>query len=639
VPAKKSGIRRAPFKQYPKGRRGKRPSLQQKEDYFKLRAPLNEGGYELSNRAACKRVRVSEHTGLKWAKEGLMGVASPVDLGEDDGRTPKPKLLEELDPEARKALDDFPFFCKRYLDLEVPAFWVEIARIISCDPKCETARRNLEHLHPHLRGLTKDLLPPEREKGSILQLLLVVHPGVGKTTLVLAYILWRINQERANENKAFATTFGTKADRLARRGLRQLKDWMRRPQLIEAFGRFEPESDDENTLWTNTEIAVAGMGAGKEATVAVYSRGASIRGVRPHLSVWDDLIDEEDADPQKTKEIAEWWDENPARRVEPGGALVVVGNYVSPQDFYHLLGNRTYSFVESDEINEEQAWHVVKYPAHDEVRCPNDGTHPAYPVGCLLWPDRWSYKQLERIRQDDADKFQVQYQLTDEGTSEILVPEIWIKGGVGESQELYPGCLDEAREMWDPIDFSRRPLIIGTLDPSPTKFAAAEIWAGDGDVHHLLALERRKMKTPEYPGFIAEWTQRTRSVFGHMDAWIIERTGSRYLHDEKEFQALWPVLGIMLIPHETQRNKRDPDYGVWSFRNHFRFGRIRMPWAPGPTREAVRIFYDEHKGFPYAPTDDTVLAHWFYHLHKDKITPVDHEPVTLPRPSWLSRGR
>lgn len=615
-----------------KGKRGKKPPPIVRQRYFELR----DQGF--SRRRACEMCGISEGTGKAWDSkkdtfpEGL--------LVEGTDTTPAPKLAHELDADAKRALEDFPFFCKHYLDLFAPAFWVEIARVITQDPTCDSAQEHLARLHPHLRGLSKPLLPPHMADNEILQLLLIVHPGVGKTTLILAFILWRILQERSKGNREFSVTYGQKTDRLARRGLRQVKDWVVRPGLIAAFGRVQPEADDENTMWTKTEIAVAGMGGGKEATIAVWAVGASIRGTRPHLAVWDDPIDSDDAPPDKTKEIAEWWDDNAARRVEPGGALIVVGNYVSPNDFYHLLAGRKYTFDEGEEISEEAAWHVVKYPAHDDLRCPCDGTHPAYPVGCLLWPERWSFKQLERIRQDDPDKFQVQYQLTDEGTSEILVPEIWLKGGVGENGELLPGCLDEDRALWDKpkLRLPNETLVIGTLDPSPTKFAAVELWVWDNPFHHLVALERRRMRSPEYPVLIAEWTQRARDMFGHFDAWIVEKTGSQYLHTTKEMEVLWSFLGVTVIPHETQRNKKDADYGVWGFRNEFRLGRIRLPWAPGPTREEMRHFVEEHKTYPYGATDDTVMADWFYHLHRGKVPRLEETTPQMWRPSWLTRS-
>lgn len=630
-----------------KGRQGVRAPAHVREFYYELRAPVDIGqalaegylkaGYGMSRRAAAARAGTHEDTARKWDAKREEWFATQQSLEADAARVPRPKALKDLSKDAKKGLKDFGYFCSHYLDLEVPAFFLEMARVISRDPAANTAQVKLARLYPHLQGIEKtDLLPAHLEEGAILRLLILIFPGVGKTTLLLAFILWKITKERAAGNDRFAVTYGQRTDRLAQRGLRQIKDWMTaQDRLIADYGQFQPDSEDSNQLWTRVDIAVAGMGRGKEATLAVWASGASIRGVRPNLAVWDDIIDTDDVDPQRTKEITDWWDDNPARRVEPGGTLVVVGNRVAPNDFYSVLEKRRYTFAEGEEVTQEQAWHVVKYRAHDLQRCPGNGTHPAYPVGCLLWPARWSWKELERVRQDNPPKFAIQFQLDDEGDDETLVPELWIRGGAGDGDVLYAGCLDLQRDMWDRPQGLRDPLVIGTLDPSPTAFAAAQLWAYESPFDHLIAVEKRRMRTPDYAVLIAEWTMRAREIFGRFDAWIVEKTGSQYLHQSKEMEFLWGTLGVVLIPHETQRNKRDPEYGVWSVRNQWRWGRVRVPYAPGPTREYVRPFIEEHQGYPFASTADQVMAGWFYQAHKDGVPRMTYEAPRREVPSWL----
>ena len=59
---------------------------------------------------------------------------------------------------------------------------------------------------------------------------------------------------------------------------------------------------------------------------------------------------------------------------------------------------------------------------------------------------------------------------------------------------------------------------------------------------------------------------------------IVEiNVANRFLVQYKFFTDWLRFRGVQLVPHTTGRNKTDPEYGVWTVQDVWRFGRIRLP--------------------------------------------------------------
>lgn len=526
---------------------------------------------------------------------------------------PEPRTYEELDAEGRRAMDDFIFFCENDLHLWTRPFWLEVAS--------------------HLSGMDSEIDP-----AAFNRVMLTFHPGAGKSTMLLAYILWRILRSRAYGHTKFSAIYVMRTETQSKRGLRQVKDWAEEDRIIDRYGRIKPTSADKEETWTKKEIVVAGMGGGKEPTLAVYGAGQSISGIRPHLGVVDDLVDEHNCDPVATEDLIFWWNMVLEPRIEPGGVLAVAGTYWTSVDLYHILAGRKY--VEEDGT-ETTIWKHYKFKAHAEDRCPGDGTHPMYDPrtgeGCLLNPQRWSYRALMVFKQNDPDMFEMQYQQSDVAGLDVLCAKPWWFGGASDSGELFPGVVNRSRSAWEWPD--QYDIVVATLDPSPTKYAAHAVLAystANGRTY-LLDLVRRRIRPSEYRDLVREQTLRIRQTHPDFNTWVIERSGAVYLVETDEFQDLVRELGIQIIFHETNVNKSHPQFGVWgALQPEFKYGRLDVPYRTPEDRITFGHLEREALKYPFSGTDDTVMCLWFFFLHKSSFVAAKRGP-TLRKdvPSWV----
>lgn len=560
---------------------------------------------------ASEMVGISRSTGYRIWREFTETVAQ---IKEEE---PPPKDFEELDKVAKRGVEQFRFFCTEYLNLYTAPWWDEV-----------------------VAALGKFNSTDREDATSFRRVMITTHPGAGKTTLLLAYLTWRITRARALGDTGFSATYGMRTERQAQRGMRFVQtQFTTNKKLIQAYGKFKGATGDEGELtWTRSQIVVLGMSSQKEATFAVLGTGQSVSGLRPFLAIWDDVVDEHNCSPTQTEELLQFWDGVAEHRVEPGGVLAICGVYWSPKDLLHILAKRM--FVEENGT-ETKVWTQYKFRAHYDDRCPGEGKHtqynPATGEGCLLNPQRWSFRQIDLYRQQNPRLFAMQYQQEDVDGTDTLVKYEWLAGGAGKDGIRYPGCYDYTRSLWQlPTNYS---FLAATLDPSPTKFAASFAFAVDdvGGRDYILDLERRRMRPDEYVVHIENWTERLRELNSEFSFWIIERTGAAYLVDTEAFQRLQRRLKLNIIFHETRRNKQDPRYGVWgAIPQAFEHGRVSIPFARVADRLRMDIFREELCSYPYGTTDDTVMAFWFLTLHRATISSVKRGRARRRDvPSWV----
>ena len=187
------------------------------------------------------------------------------------------------------------------------------------------------------------------------------------------------------------------------------------------------------------------------------------------------------------------------KRLEPGGLLVLAGQRLSPEDIYrHCLDKKVgasqeVSHDECCEAEDGKKYHHIIFRAHYEDRC--TGEHESvdyYPRGCLLDPYRLPWRELESEMENSASNFQQIYQQEDIDPSQTLVNPFWIKGGIHpDTGEVFPGCWDKERTMWELPDLSLPYVSYMTVDPSPTKMWGIELWVyhPQTNLRFLVALE------------------------------------------------------------------------------------------------------------------------------------------------------
>lgn len=568
----------------------------------------------------------------------------------DDAELPPPVADSKLSPEAQRALEDFEYFRRRFTGRASMPWQVEAANQI------------LELISS-----------PQKE-------FVVINcpPGAGKSTLFVHDIpLWLICR-----NRAIRILIGSRTERQAKQYTGRLMDSLERSQpylatdteksqgTVDAvstvtadYGRFKPTSPK---VWRREELTVAQKNdiaaSDKENTLSAYGKDGGVLGGRFDLSLWDDLVDPKNqGTPDAREDLKKWWKEIAMTRCEPGGAVVLQGQRIGPDDLYRFALDLTDVVLDEEGYAVESAdppkkfKHIV-YKAHYEDRC--SGAHPRktepWPNGCLLDPFRLSWRDLESTRSAGAESFLTGYQQEDVDPATVLVQKVWVTGGKDEKGSEFPGCWDVDRGMCElPRGLEGDLFSYVTVDPSPSQFWAAQWWIyhKESEQRFLMDLIRAKMPgnglvdydidSRELTGFMPEWQARSVKLGWPIKYWILEQNAAqRWLAGNAAGNLFLRRFDTQIVRHNTGTNKLDASLGVSVLSTVYRQGRVRLPGKQDDgSRLASLKLVDEVTRYPHAGTDDQVMAQWFGEWNLEKLYVPEADPYRLhPGIGHVSRG-
>jgi hypothetical protein len=617
----------------------------------------------MTHSQACTHAGIHIDTGYVWKRQKNARSLDYLEKKASDA-LPNPKLPSELAAEPLLALDDFEYWRWRYMGRRSRPWQVEAA-------------------HNTVQWMDSDETN-----------LIVVNlpPGAGKSTLFTCDIpLWQICRDRTiREFLGHRTvTEAQKYSRRMRRALERTRPLPPDPSqgrmgsaegcLAQDYGRFQPKTGD---VWRADEWTVMAEFDGeesmiddKEATVTAKGMGTEFLGMRSELVIWDDLVTNKILNsPEQVEQQRVWWDNEAVTRVEPGGLLILVGQRMGPEDLYHhVLSERTppndqdMRVVEQMNETEYGEWlsqegtqrykHIV-FPAHFEDRC--KGKHElsaddvannveldtlAYPNGCLLDPARipWSRSatSLTVIRANNEQKYRVQYQQEDSDPASVLVPKLWIEGGVDRDGAMFPGCLDHHRGLCDlPKGLSPPVVSIATVDPSPTNYWAIQWWIYHpaSEQRFLMDLHRGRMGANEWLdwnendktffGIAEDWQQRSVELGLPISHWIFEKNAAqRFVLQLDHVQRWVRKRSVQIIGHSTSMLKNDEELGLSMLRTRYLHGNVRLPYLvadrsyfSSPAKAASDHLIREVTTYPNAVTTDCLMAQYFLEFNLEAIS-------------------
>ena len=215
------------------------------------------------------------------------------------------------------------------------------------------------------------------------------------------------------------------------------------------------------------------------------------------------------------------------------------------------------------------------YKSHYEEKCTPENHKsraPAYPDGCLLDPRRLPWREISNLMSNRGERFAVVYQQEDIALDEVLVKKEWIYGDT-----THLGCIDKDRDRWQiPNGISVNDcLVVATADPSPTNYWSIQLWIYHpaSDQRFLIDLIRQKMEAPEFleydmqsgsfRGVMEDWQVLSEKLGFPIQYWVIEQNAAQRFILQYDATKRWSSMrGVEIIPHDTGRNKADPEYGV-----------------------------------------------------------------------------
>jgi hypothetical protein len=567
----------------------------------------------------------------------------------EDAELPPPVSRSKLGPEAARALEDFEFFRRRFTGRASMPWQVEAANQVLA------------------------LLESPQKEFVVIN----CPPGAGKSTLFTHDIpLWLICR-----NRAIRILIGSRTERQAKMYTGRLMDSLERESpylatdteklqgaadadstVTKDYGRFKPTTPK---VWRREELTVAQpndvAASDKENTLSAYGKDGGVLGGRFDLSIWDDLVDPKNqGTPDAREELKTWWRKIAMTRCEPGGAVVLQGQRIGPDDLYRFALDMHDVVLDEDGFEVEEAdppkkfRHII-YRAHYEDRCP--GVHPrrspAWPQGCLLDPHRLSWRDLESTRKSDETDFLVGYQQEDVDPSSTLVRKVWVTGGRDEAGVEYPGCWDEFRGLCELPPHLRGDLFsYATVDPSGAKYWALQWWIyhPESEQRFLMDLVREKIPSSgfidydidarELVGLMPAWQERSIRLGWPIRYWIMEANAvQKWLAGNAAGDRFRLQYDAQFVRHYTNSNKIDDKLGVSMLSTLYRQGRVRLPGKQSDgSRIASLKLVDEVTRHPHGATDDQVMAQWFgeWNLHR-LYTPQIVDPPRFHRPGWSAQ--
>jgi hypothetical protein len=567
---------------------------------------------------------------------------------------PDPRRPRDLPPEAKRALEDFDYFQLRYLG-RIGLPW-----------QTDAAQRIVELLET-----------PDKEYAVIN-----LAPGAGKSSLfTYAIPLWLTCRDRAirglvgSATAKLASRYTAQIRRALEATLPILADDEDKIKgiavdavatLSEDFGRFKPVDHES---WTKDAFIVQQFdGASitsKEPTWTAVGRDQEFIGGRYDFCIWDDLVT---SNRLRTIEMIEkdrdWWDTYAERRLEPGGLLILQGQRMGANDLYRYALDVEVAESTEDEDEEtdgislretddgiKRKYHHIIYKAHYEELCQGNHKQSAepYPDGCQLSPRRITWREMSGMMKNRPDTWAQVYQQEDISPDAVLVDPAWING-----YGTWPGCWDKHRDRLEvPQGLAGPSYSIVGVDPSPTRYWAIEWWLYNepSDQWFLIDLMRQGMDAPDFldwnqnegvfSGIMQDWQTKSRDLGIPISHWVVEQNGAqRFLLQYDHVRRWMAKNSVQIIPHDTYRNKTNPDYGVQMIAPNFKFGRVRLPGKASSVGRAISMkLVDEVTRYPQASTDDCVMACWFVMFQMQYLaTPVSKSPPRSRRPSWLGKS-
>ena len=347
-------------------------------------------------------------------------------------------------------------------------------------------------------------------------------------------------------------------------------------ELAVGFGRKVRNlvgSEQYKTVFPNVALRQDSKAAGRWSTNGngeyfAIGVGGTVTGKGADLLIIDDPHSEQEAalgDPSVFDRVYEWYTSGPRQRLQPGGSIVIVMTRWSERD----LTGRILKDALSRDKGEE--WEVIELPA-------------IMPSGNPLWPEFWSLKELEALREElPPSKWNAQYQQNPTGEEGALVKREWWK-------------------MWNDEKPPPCEFIIQSWDTAFTKnersdYSACTTWGifylnEDQKDMNIILLDafKKRMEFPELKEtahkFYKEWEP---------DSFVIEAkaAGSPLIFELR-------AMGIVVSEYTPSRGN-DKFVRINSVADLFSSGKV---WAP-ETRWADELI-EEMAAFPNAPNDDLV---------------------------------
>lgn len=492
------------------------------------------------------------------------------------------RTREGTPEEAKQTLDDFAAFRSRYF--RVP------------DEKGHVLR-GVPYKTPEFQQRWVDHVVQTIDSGGKFQIL--APPRHGKTELLNHFCIWLIAR---NPNIRILMVGG--AEDIAAQSIGQVKDELENNEaLINDFGgpagQFKPGYRSGKS-WSADRFTIEGRTVSglKSPTMAAIGRGGRLLSRDADLIIVDDIEDHDSTvQPHAREKTRNWFRTQLLSRKEPHTAIFVIGSRQHAEDLYSsLLDDPTFvSLVET---------------AHDDALCgASDGAPDADHQKCTLFP---SLRPLSWLMEQQSSMGRALYEM-------VYLNRPRAEGLAVFSKEAIDACKTR-RVLGEVPDYVR---LVAGLDPASTGYQAAVLWGYhvDSRVRYLIDVENEQGGgVAQARNIIERWYKQ----YGCRQ-WVVEENNfQKAIRLDETLRAFCLRENIALEPHETHKNKWDPQMGVTAMAPLFEEdptdGRrhVDLPWGNADSERRVLPLirqwlnfsdsvHNKRKGYK----SDLVMAGWF----------------------------
>ncbi len=419
------------------------------------------------------------------------------------------------------------------------------------------------------KGRTIRLAPIHRTWHKLMsehdRLILWSHPSAGKTTQLIARMLWAIGN-----NPQARVCVLSNVHEMAVKVLRVLSGYI---SYSEELKRVFPEIAAA-TPWTESAITVKRPFLAKEPTVQAAGIHGQVQGSRIDLLVIDDILDWENCQTEALREkLWSWLQTTILTRLTPDARVIVIGNAFHPDDSLHRLAVLP-------------AWNAYRYPVLDAAGNPR-------------WPEAFPLEYIANIKANMSPLvFAQQYLCVTHDDSAARFKREW-----------FDVCEARGREKTMVSQITNVPTgvkIITGVDLAISKKDSADetvlftiaVWP-NGD-RELLNIQAGKWAGPDIV---------SRVITNHKNFFsfnIVEDNAAQAYLKQYVEQSGIPVRGFT-----TTSVKNHPELGIESLAGELAAGRWIIP-SKGGLHPEIQKWKDEMLYYdPSTHTGDRLMASYF----------------------------
>jgi hypothetical protein len=431
------------------------------------------------------------------------------------------------------------------------------------------------------------------------RLVLLAPRDHGKTTLMLAFLLWQcyrhahdeFGRPRSKPTGVFSAVLFSATKAQASVLLEKFRDLLAaNPGLMGALGPASlPEPGPSTRRWSQTDVALA-----SGARVSIRAYRTSTRGLHPDVLVLDDVLSDQNSGTSDQRAKTWHYFVSTLLPMHPG-KLVVVGTALHQDDLLHRLRPAKPALGQAS-TTPEFSW--VKYRALDEER------------QISLWPERHPYHELLEHRALDPTIFSREYMNDPRDDVASYFPHALTQPAFEAGAAF--GFESHYRPL--PWEYVVMGVDLAISDQPGADYTVALVVAVDRRTGRRRLLTARRLKGVEMMALVELFADLF-PRFGISLAMVEENGFQEWLLPELRKR---PEIRGFVYGHRTGRNKTDLEHGIPRLRYELEAGMWIFPGGDAASREFGATLRAEFGAFGWhdgrlegkGEHDDTVMALW-----------------------------